>query len=95
MISNEEKYKRSTKKKKNKKKNNKKKKKKKKDSASHAPSLPLSFLSASILAQRSFSSSWSNSSTKGDKKESISNSKKTAEKSTRYVNFKKWVLKGR
>ena len=81
MISNEEKYKRST--------------KKKKDSASHAPSLPLSFLSASILAQRSFSSSWSNSSTKGDKKESISNSKKTAEKSTRYVNFKKWVLKGR
>ena len=88
MISNEEKYKRSTKKKK-------KKKKKKKDSASHAPSLPLSFLSASILAQRSFSSSWSNSSTKGDKKESISNSKKTAEKSTRYVNFKKWVLKGR
>ena len=87
MISNEEKYKRSTKKK--------KKKKKKKNSASHAPSLPLSFLSASILAQRSFSSSWSNSSTKGDKKESISNSKKTAEKSIRYVNFKKWVLKGR
>lgn len=61
---NEEKYKHSI------------KKKKKKNSASHAPSLPLSFLSASILAQRSFSSSWSNSSTEGDKKESISHSKK-------------------